>query len=342
MIGLRDKHLGLHSEEIRGRDSEPVAARTKLGWIVYGTDESSQESSLSVNHITYSATNLEELHQTVKDYFTTENFGVKLTKPLESKDEERARIILENTTKRIGSGYETGLLWRHDIVQLPESRSMAIKRLLSVEQKMARDSSYAAQYIKQIDDYCRKGYAHKLIAEEVETTTAKTWYLPHFSVINPNKPGKFRVVFDAAAFSNGVSLNAALLTGSDQLQSLPRILHQFRMGTVAICGDIAEMFCQIKIRPDDKQAQRFLWRRGDKTKPIDTYVMDSMTFGASCSPCSAHFVKNHNAREFSSQFNDAAAAIIIWTIMFVVSTMKRTQFELPKISYTSTKKEDLN
>lgn len=91
---------------------------------------------------------------------------------------------------------------------------------------------------------------------------------------------------------------------------IPRILHQFRMGTVAICGDIAEMFCQIKIRPDDKQAQRFLWRRGDKTKPIDTYVMDSITFGASCSPCSAHFVKNHNAREFSSQFNDAAAAII--------------------------------
>lgn len=38
--------------------------------------------------------------------------------------------------------------------------------------------------------------------------------------------------------------------------------------------------------------------------------MNVMAFGATCSPCSALFVKNKNAEEFKDKFPEATAAII--------------------------------
>lgn len=66
-------------------------------------------------------------------------------------------------------------------------------------------------------------------------------------VQNPNKPGKVRVVWDAAAKTGGVSLNSMLLKGPDLLTSLPAVLFRFRQREVAITGDIKEMFHQIII-----------------------------------------------------------------------------------------------
>lgn len=37
------------------------------------------------------------------------------------------------------------------------------------------------------------------------------WYFPIFAVQNPNTPGKFRIVYDAAATVNGVLLNSVAL-----------------------------------------------------------------------------------------------------------------------------------
>ncbi|KAH8368866.1 hypothetical protein KR084_006479, partial [Drosophila pseudotakahashii] len=71
----------------------------------------------------------------------------------------RALSILEETTKRVGRRYETGLLWRDDEVRLPESYNMALKRLVNIVGKMRRNVDFARAYKAIMDDYVKKGYA---------------------------------------------------------------------------------------------------------------------------------------------------------------------------------------
>lgn len=65
-------------------------------------------------------------------------------------------------------------------------------------------------YGKQMDNLIEQGYAKKLYKPDQELK--RVWYLPHFGVVNPNKPGKIRIVFDAAAKIQGTSLNDKLLS----------------------------------------------------------------------------------------------------------------------------------
>lgn len=130
-----------------------------------------------------------------------------------------------------------------------------------------------------------------------------------FVVLHPKKPSKVRLVWDAAAKVKGISLNSMLLTGPDLLSALIDILRRFRERKIAICGDILEMFHQIRVRLVDQHAQRFLWRNGNKDLEPEVYVMLVMTFGATCSPSLAQYVKNLNAKDFIEKFPRAVFAI---------------------------------
>lgn len=161
---------------------------------------------------------------------------------------------------------------------------------------------------EKIADYVTKGYARKLSKGELQYN-GPTWYLPLFGVTHPKKPGKIRMVFDAAAKVKSVSLNSFLLKGPDLYTSIIDILRRFRERLYTGVGDIVEMFHQVAIIEKDRHFQRFLFR-DDKSKEPDTYEMSVMTFGASCSPCTAQFVKNKNATVFLSTHPRAANAII--------------------------------
>ncbi len=101
----------------------------------------------------------------------------------------------------------------------------------------------------------------------------RTWYLPHFCVTTPAKPNKMRLVFDAAATIDGISLNSMLLTGPEDYEPLTAVLYKFRQREVAVCGDIREMFHQVRIREEDHDSQRFIWRNKSSNK-IETRVVN--------------------------------------------------------------------
>ncbi|XP_058824885.1 uncharacterized protein LOC131685289 isoform X2 [Topomyia yanbarensis] len=186
---------------------------------------------------------------------------------------------------------------------------MALKRHECLAKRLVREPELARVLQEKIADYKAKGYIRKLSKQEEAMHKGRSWYLPIFPVVNLNKPGKLRMVWDAAAKVGRVSLNSFLLKGPDQVTPLPNVLQRFREYRIAVSGDIREMFHQVQINNEDQHSQRFLWNDGILSDTPTVYIMQVMTFGASCSPSSAQYVKNLNAGRFKNQFPEAVEAI---------------------------------
>ncbi|XP_062703529.1 uncharacterized protein LOC134285982 [Aedes albopictus] len=313
LIGIDNMHLIAPLASRIGEKGEPIAVKCNLGWTVYGPRPNIVADLHFLGHHRCVCEKCskadQDLNRMLQDNFQLEAVGISPVR-LESKEEFHARKILESTTKRIGDRFEVGLLWRNGEPNFPESYSMAYKRWKNLESRLDRNLGVREILQKQIEEYVVKGYAHKITERELsETSPDRCWYLPLNYVINPKKPGKVRMVWDAASKSNGVSFNDSLLKGPDLVTSLSAVINGFRERKVAFGGDIREMFHQILVRQEDRQAQRFLFRSDTDSEP-EIYVMDVVIFGASCSPCLAQFVKNKNARKHLQNYPTAANAII--------------------------------
>lgn len=289
LIGADQWHLMLPQEMRLGGRNEPAGIYTKIGWAIFGT----APRAIRTNEVTMHCHEPnDELHELIKQHFEVDALGIKLQNNV-SPAEQRAERIFRETAKKIpGPRFEVGQLWATDEIEFPATYGMALNRLRGIEKKMDRDTEFATEYSKQINNLIEKGYAHKLN----EPMPGNQWYLPHFAVKNINKPDKkIRVVFDCAAKAGGRSLNDFILDGPDLLQSLPGILFRFREGAYAVTSDIKEMFLQVKIRKEDQPSQMFLWRAMDRSGPPQIYTMSSMSFGLCSSPFLAHSVRNLNA-----------------------------------------------
>ncbi|XP_038106484.1 uncharacterized protein LOC119766156 [Culex quinquefasciatus] len=292
LIGLNNLHLMPPLKLREGREGEPIATKTRLGWAVYGAIPGREAPFLHRQMHIHGSPTGDELHEYVRSFFAVESLGVIAAPGAVGPDEQRAIKMLTETTKRTASGrFETGLLWRHDYIEFPDNRAMAEKRMKCLEKRLLRDPVLYDNVQKQIADFQHKGFAHKATPEELQRfDPRRTWYLPLGLVINPNKPGKVRLIWDAAAKVDGVSLNSMLLKGPDLLSPLLSVLFKFRERQVAIGGDIEAMFHQVRIREADRSAQLFYWRDSPE-KPLETMVTDVAIFvrnrlpqGSKCNP----------------------------------------------------------
>lgn len=81
---------------------------------------------------------------------------MKPERELISDEASRALTLMQTTTQQLKDRYETGLIWRTDDIHLPESYTMARRRLYSVESKMRRDPAYGKLYNAQIKSNIEK------------------------------------------------------------------------------------------------------------------------------------------------------------------------------------------
>ena len=287
MIGNNVPHVLEPWEVINSRnDFEPHAIRTRLGWVVCGA-VSGNNHRVSINRISIGRgikldkLMIEEYNRDFQDLASSKKeLSVEDIKWLDTAD---------RGCRMVEGKYEIPLPLCSDIADLPCSKPAALKRLQGLRRKLMKDSEYAMQYCKFMDDMLANNYAEK-IKHDIEVKQGDSWYIPHFGVTHPDKPGKVRVVFDCAAKVEGVSLNDFLIQGPDMINSLICVLLNFRVGCYAYTSDIETMFYQVRVPPRDRDYLRFLWwDKNDFSSEPSDFRMCVHIFGASSSPNIANY-----------------------------------------------------
>lgn len=129
-------------------------------------------------------------------------------------------------------------------------------------------------------------------------------------MVNPHKPNKVKVVFDAAAEFRGVSLNKKLLRGPNYLASQVGLLLRFQRQPVAISGDIRMMYYQVKVPKEQRAALSFIWLRTGDPEPPKVYRMTVHVFGAVSSPATCLYALRRTAEDNREEYPELAERVV--------------------------------
>ena len=165
LLGSDVPELTVPLETRHGPKGSPVAVHTRIGWTVTGRLPGHIQECESVRKV-HVATPDEELNETVKTWWRTENFGCRYDNDTEhSVEDERVMKFLDESTHKADGRYEVPLIWRDDTVELPDNFAAAAQRLNFLE-KLNHNPELAERYWKTIDMDIEKGYIKNLTKEE--------------------------------------------------------------------------------------------------------------------------------------------------------------------------------
>ena len=181
------------------------------------------------------------------------------------------------------------LPFREDEPKLPNNREAVYFRTLTTLNKLKKQETKLEQCVDSIAKNLQMGHVEEVPKAESSPEPGKAWWLPVFPVTHPKKDTA-RLVFDASASYQSVSLNDTLLQGPDMNNDLRAVLLRFRRFPIAFSCDIKHMFQNFGVPKIQRDFLRFYWfRENDPTKPIVQYRSNVHLFGAKSSPSVAEF-----------------------------------------------------
>ena len=304
LIG-NDVPKALEPKQVIGsKDKGPYAVKTVFGWTLNGPLDRKGNSRYTANVIKAD----DELSQQFTRFCNQEFSDSAYDKGAGmSKEDLHATSIMEQSVKLQAGHYEVALPWRSTPPSLPNNRPLAEHRLKLLRRRLLKNQELHSKYSAFMDDLLRNGHARKVPEERLDNPIGVVWYLPHHPVLNVNKPGKVRVVFDCAAKHQGTSLNDQLLQGPDLTNNLVGVLTRFRQENVALMADVESMFHQVRVSPEDCDALRFLWwPDNDLNSEPEEYQMLVHLFGATSSPSCANFGLRRTAEDNQQEFSKEA------------------------------------
>ena len=292
-------------EQRLGQRKQPYAVRTLLGWTLVGPMGSCEDTNTHVNMIN---TEQEAIAEQLERMYNSDFNESSLTgAQAMSQNDRRALSAMQRTVRLVNGHYQLGLPWRYGTPVLPNNRYLAERRSRLLKKRLEKDPVLHSKYKDTLEDYIANNHARKVPGDQLLPQGKLLWYLPHHSVVHPQKPGKVRVVFDCAAKYRDVSLNEQLLKGPDMTNNLVGVLLRFRQDTVAVMADIERMFHQVRVSIEDCNALRFLWwTDGDLSQDPTEYQMLVHLFGAKSSPSCASFALRKTAEDHRDSFSSQA------------------------------------
>ena len=174
-----------------------------------------------------------------------------------SRSDVKALEIFKKTTVCEDNRYTVGNLWGCARSTLSNNYRSAVMQFLSLETRLSKIAEMKAAYSDTIKTDEESGYIRNLDPIEIcETRKDPQWYVSHYPVVNPIKPGKVRRVCNAANEFEGFSLNKNLFVGLDLLQNLIGI----RAKPFGMSADMEAVLLQVKVPVADAKCLRFIWR----------------------------------------------------------------------------------
>ena len=331
LIGLSCIKALQPRELIVGKDGEPYAKRTSLGWGIigrtdYSTCKQDESEPITVHRIVTQERLVDQ--DEMKCLFTLQSKTKEVFDPTQvmkmfeldfserktdecafSYEDKRFLSKVKGGIHQLPSGqYEAPLPLKDGVGKLPNNRELAVKRLMNLKRKLNNNSSFGKDYVEFMKILIDKGYA------EIAPTISKTdevWYIPHHGVYHPKKPEKIRVVFDCSAVFRSQSLNQHLYQGPDLTNNLVGVLCRFRKEPIAFMCDIEAMFHQVKVNSENRDLLRFLWwKDGNTESEVVEYRMTVHPFGATSSPSVANLVLKTAADDYEEMYGKEAADFI--------------------------------
>lgn len=279
----------LNVGQIKLNENLPMIQNTKLGWVIGGSHvfKSSMPvlSHISITSLLTTEALNEMLHSQISRFWKIEDLPDTKDSML-SFQEEWCENHFQNTTHRDQNNrFVISLPFNDKKSYLGQSRSIALRRFLTIERKLKRDSKLHEDYSNFMTEYLRLEHMKQFVDEDYSRFNV---YLPHHCVVKESSTStKVRVVFDASAKTDsGVSLNECLNIGPRIQDELFDILLRFRIHNVVIVGDIHKMYRQINVKESDQNYQCILWRNSD-SDPIQDFKLQTVTYGTASAPYQA-------------------------------------------------------
>ncbi|KZS18189.1 Uncharacterized protein APZ42_015704 [Daphnia magna] len=291
LIGTDHLHLLAARESREGDDYEPIASRTRLGWIIRGVTNRETHALAVRSFIISGRTQLDQLTSEMRRFCDTEAFGT-----------EFKQGCRQSESYGTGEGEDTKI----------SCRAMAVNRFQSLLRRFQHEPELERDYEAAMQKTLDQGYASR-----VEDPADAKYFLAHHGVY---KGTKLRVVFDAAAPFRGKALNDVIIGGPALQPALAAVIIRFRQEECAWASDIEAMFSHLRLSAEVAKFFCFLLRNKSSGDMV-TYKMDRLPFGASCSP----FVAIHTIQRMAEDAGvEEKVAVAVRERMYVDDYLSST------------------
>ena len=293
LIGL-DSYWKLMTPEIKSLPDGLVAQRTIFGWVISGLLPTESGSSSSQVQVFHQLVCLDVSKSAVDKLWDLESVGI-----FEESAQDPTLRHFSDTVQYEDGRYVVSLPWKESLKpKLMSNKSVAMRRLESLDRKLDRNPVLRTQYNEAICDMEASGIIHEVPVDEVSTVNP-VFYMPHRPVVKEQSlTTKVRPVFDASAKGiNGLSLNDCLETGPCLLPNLVEVLIRFRRWKVALIADVKKAFLQIRVQKPDQDIHRFLWKPHDHVRIMR---FDRVPFGNTSSPFLLNATVQHHLAKYDS------------------------------------------
>ncbi|XP_050072602.1 uncharacterized protein LOC126560688 [Anopheles maculipalpis] len=302
-----DTYWELHSGKKRSLGKgKPWLVETPFGWVVAGNASSGISHDSHLCHLASSSTS--SLDSIMERFWEIETIGGD---PALSAEEDACEKHFVSTTTRDTSGRYVVRLPQtsNPSIVLGASKAIADRRLLAVERRLMCNPTMKEEYTKFMKEYEQLGHMKRL-TDPVDDS-GEHYYLPHHAVVKETSTTtKVRVVFDASCKSaSGYSLNDKLLVGPVIQDDLFTIIVRFRSHAIALSADVEKMYRQIRHDDDDQRYLRIRYRY-NPTEPIQTFQLQTVTYGTASAPFLATRTLKQIAYDHQIHFPKAVTAVL--------------------------------